>query len=74
MAFFRFMASRIGRALRIVVGLALMVMGMLFVRGNAGMVLVVVGLFPFFAGAFDVCLFAPMFHKPMRGSAFRKAL
>lgn len=73
MSFFRFMASPVGRALRVVLGLVAMAAGMLFVTGSAGMALVVVGLIPFFAGAFDVCLFAPIFHKPLRGSEIRDA-
>lgn len=63
MSLFRFMASPVGRAFRVVLGLVTMATGMLFVTGSAGMVLIVVGLIPFFAGAFDVCLFAPIFHK-----------
>jgi hypothetical protein len=68
MAFVRFMASPAGRALRIVVGMALIVVG-LTVGKTAGTVLAVVGLVPLLAGALNLCLLAPLFGAPFRGSS-----
>jgi len=68
MSFVRFMSSPAGRALRIVAGLALMVIGIAVVRGTGGLVLAVVGAVPLLAGALNLCLLAPLFHAPLRGS------
>jgi hypothetical protein len=71
-ALFGFMASTAGRATRAVLGLVLVVLGI--VMGGGGLVLTVVGLVPLAAGVFDVCLFAPLFHQPLRGADLRKAV
>ena len=68
MSFVRFMASPAGRALRIVAGLALMIVGVGVVQGTGGIVLAVVGAVPLVAGLFNLCLFAPLFGAPLRGS------
>jgi hypothetical protein len=64
MSFARFMASLTGRAIRIVAGVALALVGLLWVGGNGGMVLAAVGAVPFIAGLFNFCLFAPLFGGP----------
>jgi hypothetical protein len=64
MGFARFMSSTAGRIIRIVAGIALIVVG-LFVMGNVlGTVLAVVGLVPLLAGIANVCVFAPLFGGP----------
>jgi hypothetical protein len=67
MGFFRFMVGPWGRALRIGAGFALVVIGMLVVGNIAGGILAAVGLVPLFAGAFNFCLFAPLFGGPLNG-------
>ena len=67
MSFARFMASLTGRALRIVAGVALALVGVLWVGGTAGAVLAAVGAVPFVAGVFNFCLFAPLFGGPFLG-------
>ncbi len=67
MSFARFMASPVGRALRIVAGVALALVGLLVVGGSGGLVMVVVGAVPFVAGVFNFCLFAPLFGQPLLG-------
>jgi hypothetical protein len=67
MSFTRFMASLTGRAIRIVAGVALALIGLLWVGGNGGLVLAVVGAVPFIAGLFNFCLFAPLFGGPFLG-------
>jgi hypothetical protein len=69
MSFFRFMASGAGRGTRVVAGLALIVVGALI--GGAGWILAVVGLVPLLAGAFDVCVLAPLMRKPFSGDELR---
>ena len=72
MGFFRFMASKTGRATRVVGGLVLIVLGA--VLGGAGWILAVVGLVPLLAGAFDVCVFAPLARMPFVGDKLRAAV
>lgn len=69
MAFSKFMASRTGRAIRMIAGLALIVVG--GILGGGWWVLAVVGLIPLAAGGFDICLFNVLFHKPLSGKAIR---
>ena len=69
MGFSRFMASAAGRAVRIVAGVALIVIG--GVLGGGWWALAVVGLVPLAAGALDVCLFNVLFGQPLSGKAVR---
>lgn len=69
-----FLASMAGRVVRGVAGLALILIGFLAVGGIWGWVLAIVGLVVFAAGAFDFCIFAPLFGLPFMGPALRKAL
>jgi len=71
MGFAKFMSSGLGRGLRIVVGLALIVIGLVSVGGTGGLILAIVGAVPLFAGALDVCLFAPLFGAPLKGAEVR---
>jgi hypothetical protein len=73
-ALFAFLASLAGRVVRLVAGLALILIGFLAVQGIWGWVLVVVGLVPLLAGLFDYCLFAPLAGLPFAGKALRQAL
>ena len=69
MAFSKIMASTTGRAIRIIAGLALIVIG--GILGGGWWALAVVGLIPLGAGALDVCLFNALVHKPLSGKAVR---
>lgn len=71
MGFAKFMSSGLGRRLRIVVGLALIVIGLFSVGGAGGILLAVVGTLPLLAGLMDVCLFAPLFGAPLKGAEVR---
>ena len=71
MGFAKFMSSGLGRGLRIVVGLALIVIGLVSVGGTGGIILAVVGAVPLLAGILDVCLFAPLFGAPLKGADVR---
>lgn len=66
MAFVAFMASTAGRAIRVLLGIALLVVAYL-IGGTWGIVVAVVGLVPIAAGLFNFCLVAPLFGAPMGG-------
>lgn len=66
-----FMASRTGRWVRMLAGVALVVGG--WSSGSRrGKALGLVGLVPLLAGTFDVCLLGPLFGLPMKGEAIRR--
>jgi Inner membrane protein YgaP-like, transmembrane domain len=58
------MSSLSGRLLRIVAGIALILIGLLAVHGIVGIILAVVGLVVAAAGLFNFCIFAPLFGGP----------
>ncbi|HSB67004.1 MAG TPA: DUF2892 domain-containing protein [Anaerolineales bacterium] len=64
MEFARFMSSSFGRLLRIVAGIALVVVGLAVVHGMGGIILATVGLIPLAAGLFNFCTTAPLFGGP----------
>jgi hypothetical protein len=70
-AFVSFMASPIGRLVRIVAGVALIAWGLLALGGTLGIVVAVVGAVPLLAGLFDFCVFAPLFGAPISGAKIR---
>lgn len=72
--FFRFIATPTGRIIRVVAGLALILIGWLALEGVGGWILAIVGLAPLAAGLFDWCLFAPLFGLPFVGPRLRSAL
>lgn len=74
MGFVRFMASGTGRMIRVIAGVGLIGVGLLVVGGVWGMVIAVVALVPLLAGAFDVCVFAPLFRAPFSGREARNAV
>ena len=67
MKFAHFMSMTAGRAIRILAGIALILVGLLLVKGTGGMILAVVGVLPLVAGLFDFCVFAPVFGAPLWG-------
>ncbi len=71
-AFFHFMANTNGRITRIVAGLLLIVVGILWVHGTGGWILAIIGLVPLLAGVFDKCVFAPLFGYPFNGPQLRE--
>ena len=72
--FFSFMGSSAGRITRVVAGLALVLIGLVWLQGTGGWILAIVGLVPLLAGLFDKCVFAPLFGYPFDGSGLRKAV
>ncbi len=72
--FFDFVAGPAGRLIRIVAGLALIIIGLWLVGGAGGWILAIVGLAPLLAGVFDFCIFAPLFGLPFVGPRLRERL
>jgi uncharacterized protein YjeT (DUF2065 family) len=64
MGFARFMSSLAGRLLRIVAGIAIIVVGLVVVHGTVGIILAIIGLVVLAAGLFNFCIFAPLFGGP----------
>jgi hypothetical protein len=73
-ALFGFLASPLGRVVRIVAGVALILVGLFVIEGPLSWALEMVGLVPLLAGVFDFCVFAPLFGLPFVGSRLRQAL
>jgi hypothetical protein len=71
-AFTTFMSNTAGRAVRIIAGLALIVIGLASVGGTGGVILAVVGLVPLGAGVANVCLFGPLLGSDLHGTAKAK--
>ena len=73
-SFFRFMVTRTGGIIRIILGLSLIVLGIYWGQGMVGYILVIAGLVPLLAGVFDKCVFAALFRLPMDGAALRQKI
>jgi len=71
MGFAKFMSSWTGRILRIVAGVALILIGLMVVHGTGGVILAVIGLVPLVAGIFNFCVFAPLFGGPFQAKDIR---
>ena len=64
MGFARFMSSMTGRLIRILGGLAMILVGLVSLQGVWGIILAIVGAVVLEAGAFNFCIFAPLFGGP----------
>lgn len=71
MPILRFFNSPVGRVVRIVLGLVLIVIGASL--GGWWWLLAIVGLLPLAAGLFNFCTLAPLFHMPLSGRRFEEA-
>ena len=71
MGFARFMSSTAGRLIRILAGIALILIGLLVVHGTLGIIIAIVGLVPLIAGLMNFCVFAPLFGGPFLGKEVR---
>ena len=69
MGFSKFMASTAGQTIRVIAGVALIVVG--GILGGGWWALAVVGLVPLAAGALDICLFNVLFGQPLSGKVVR---
>jgi hypothetical protein len=72
MALINFLASNpVGRIVRIIAGIVLVLVGLLVLGGTAGIIVAVIGLVPLIAGIVDVCVFAPLFGASFFGKKIR---
>ncbi len=71
MALIDFMATTTGRLVRVVIGAVIVLIGLLAFDGTLAWVITIIGLVPFMAGAFDICVAAPLFGLPVRGLDIR---
>ena len=69
--FVTFMASAIGRIVRVVAGILLIAWGLLGIGGTGGIIVAIIGALPLVAGLFDFCVFAPLFGAPLSGQKIR---
>lgn len=65
------LASSAGRLLRIIAGIAIILIGYLWVDEPWKYVLEAVGLVPLAAGVFDFCVLAPLMGRPFWGREIR---
>ncbi|HTS82062.1 MAG TPA: DUF2892 domain-containing protein [Myxococcaceae bacterium] len=73
MKFAEFMATPLGRGIRIAAGALLIYVGLNVVQGVPGTVLAVVGIAPIVTGLLNICLLGPLLGAPMRGAPKPKA-
>lgn len=64
--FAKFMATIPGRIIRMVAGAAIIWWGSTMM-GTTGMIVMIVGAIPFFAGIFNLCMIAPFIGVPFKG-------
>ena len=69
--FARFVNSPAGRIARLVVGVGLIVWGYTQLDAGMGFVLIIIGLVPLAAGAFDLCLISALLGGPISGARIR---
>lgn len=66
-SFVSFMQSLVGRLLRIIAGIALILIGLVVINNVWGIVLAVIGAVPLIAGIAGICLLAPIFGYTLTG-------
>lgn len=73
MGFAKLMASNVGRGIRIIAGIILLILAFTVLSGIASYILAAIALVPLLAGLFDFCVFAPLFGGSFKGSDARKS-
>ncbi len=72
--FVQFMTSVQGRLVRVLLGIAIISLGMFVVQGIPGYIMAVVGLVPIAGGLFDFCLVGALMGYPLSGAEARRML
>ncbi len=72
MAFAKFMAGFFGRALRVIIGLALIWWGV-SMSSTVGTIIAIIGVVAALAGLFNFCLAAPLFGAPISGKSLAES-
>ena len=66
--FAEWMATPLGRGLRVAFGAVLIFVGLRMVQGVAGTVIALAGILPIATGVLNICLIGPLLGAPLRGS------
>lgn len=69
-----FLNSKVGRYLRVLLGITIFSVGVWVVGGTKGTIMAVMSLMPLAGGLFDFCLFALLMGYPLKGQEIRKSL
>ncbi len=69
MRFAEWMATPLGRGLRVVTGAVLIYVGLAVVQGVGGTLLAAVGVLPIATGLLNLCLIGPLLGAPIKGSS-----
>jgi len=72
--FMRFMTSVQGRLGRILLGIAILSLGIFMVQGIPGNIMAVAALIPIAGGLFDFCLAGALLGYPLSGAKVRRML
>lgn len=64
--FAKFINTTAGRIVRIVAGLALIIWGISIGLNTTGIIFIIVGLVPFIAGTFNLCIISGLLGGPLR--------
>ena len=67
MKFAEWMATPLGRGLRVAFGGVLIYLGLNVLQGVAGTVVALLGIVPIATGLLNLCLIGPLLGAPMRG-------
>ena len=70
--FAQFFSSMTGRIIRIVFGIILIAGGFMLRHQTAGIILMIVGLLPLFAGLFDICFLTGIIGNKWSGKFVRQ--
>jgi hypothetical protein len=71
-SFAHFINTVAGRIVRLVAGIALIMWGYFLLDETLGIVLIIVGLIPFVAGALDLCVISALLGGPLAGKKVRE--
>ena len=67
MKFAEWMATPLGRGLRVAFGAVLIYVGLNVIQGTAGTVVALLGIVPIATGLLNICILGPLLGAPMRG-------
>ena len=71
-AFAQFVSSTNGRIARVILGIVIIAVGFFLRHQTAGIILMIFGLLPLFAGAFDICILTGVVGNKWSGSWVRQ--
>ena len=72
MGFSEFMATPLGRGIRVVAGAVMIYVGLSVLGGVGGTILALAGILPIATGLLNVCLLGPLLGAPLKGGSAPK--